>query len=94
MDPEHLKKLVRPDNRCPYCNALTDCATDPFDDSRPSPGDASVCIKCSEVAVFADDLSLRKPTEEEAMDFSSDLRIARCQVVIQQSKKTTLKWKG
>ena len=33
--------------------------------ARPSPGDASFCVYCSTILIFAEDLSLRVPTDEE-----------------------------
>jgi hypothetical protein len=35
------------------------------DDVDPKPGDMTVCIICGHVSVFADDLQLREPNDEE-----------------------------
>jgi hypothetical protein len=36
----------------------------------PHPGAISICLYCLTLAVFDEDLRLRKPTEEEAKEFA------------------------
>ncbi len=55
---------------CPTCGAILDAATGvkdmAIDDSAvPSPGDATVCIRCGGLAIFDKRLSLRRPTSAE-----------------------------
>lgn len=54
---------------CPYCDtrlagheALEAAAT-------PTPGDYSLCLGCLRLIVYAHDLSLRRPTEQEEEEF-------------------------
>lgn len=53
-----------PLSACPYCGALNDCASS-SDSSVPEPGCCAVCLYCSMVSVFADDMSLRVMTAAE-----------------------------
>ena len=51
--------------QCPYCSYQVDCATTITDKGPPEPGMFSICINCMNVCVFAEDMSIRKPTLEE-----------------------------
>ncbi len=45
-------------------------------DGQPGPipeeGNVSMCIECGQLLMFRSDLTLRLPTESEALDLSSD----------------------
>lgn len=60
---------------CPYCGRHHDLHSS-RENIKPTPGDISLCIGCSEIAVFTDDLQLRKPTEAEVdiIDADEDLQ--------------------
>lgn len=60
-----MHKTRLPACRCPYCGTQLDAATKLDRAIMPKPGDISVCIKCAQVLVFADDLMLRKPKPDE-----------------------------
>ncbi len=51
---------------CPHCHHSVDTGACSQGDANPKPGDKSICAYCGEISVFADNLQLRKPTEEEA----------------------------
>ena len=40
--------------------------------AKPDPGDWSICMHCGNLAIFADDLSLRPLTEAEAREAEAD----------------------
>lgn len=66
-------------SKCTACDKQVDAAT-PVDDaealdSRPSAGDATVCLGCGHIMIYAADLSLRDPTEEEMAEIAGDRRI-------------------
>lgn len=52
---------------CPNCGYRIDSASGLSKD-QPDPGDVSVCMKCGEVFLFAEDLTGRKPTVQELID--------------------------
>jgi hypothetical protein len=57
-----------PVTHCPACGSArngADRESKPGDRTEPRPGDFSVCVGCSCVTIFADDLTLRglKPDE-------------------------------
>lgn len=80
------KEFVR-ENKCPHCSYYCDCATAPFEGGGPKPGDGCVCLQCTQVSVFGEDLALRLPTPEECQEFSADLQIARVQVAIEATRR-------
>lgn len=54
-----------PSSACRSCGSPLDAATGVNAALRPYPGAASVCAYCGRIMIFAGDLSLREPTEEE-----------------------------
>jgi hypothetical protein len=59
---------------CPFCDYLLDAATHATDDNaRPSRGDLSVCLSCSEILIFDEELRPRAPYKGEVeAQFSQD----------------------
>ncbi len=60
-------KHEMPFTTCPVCNHVLTRATNAGTgiDSKPEPGDYTVCIYCHFLLVFNDDYSLRTPTEKD-----------------------------
>lgn len=54
-----------PECQCPVCECSIDGAGNFFDDHGPQPGTFAVCSECRNLNVFAEDLTLRAPTDEE-----------------------------
>ena len=60
------KSTRTPVNYCRSCNYRMDAASDAtLEGSIPKVGDWSVCIRCGELSVFNDDLTVRAPTQRE-----------------------------
>jgi hypothetical protein len=84
-----MSKLMSPDfdmpsAACPECGYGVDAATVVFEKpKKPVAGDIAVCFNCGTPNVFAEDLTLRRPTSEEEADFP--LEVARYQLEIRQS---------
>lgn len=59
-----------PMSRCLVCGYSFDCASRPGIDQtkRPRPGDFSLCLRCGEIYVFQDDMTVRLPTVKELME--------------------------
>jgi hypothetical protein len=68
-----------PEMKCLRCDAVLNQASDNHEDSRPEPGDFTVCLYCEHLMVFKNDLTLREPTNNEAVeaDTNSDLHEVR-----------------
>jgi hypothetical protein len=68
-----------PLNHCINCGKPIDSAsaTPDFPDVPPSPGDVAICLDCVHVHIYADDLTLRNPTEAELVDIAGDPEIVR-----------------
>jgi hypothetical protein len=66
------KKITRyPLTPCPYCLKGIDAATPVDDDAAvPGPGDVTLCFECGEWCVFAEGMTLRKPTDEELTEIA------------------------
>src|SRR5262245_46778345 len=59
--------------RCPSCGAPLDAHANTGDSaSAPAPHAAMVCSKCGHISIFGDDLELRHPTHEEALEIMLD----------------------
>ena len=70
-----MKTTRTPLNRCLECGYIIDAATETPDNPTerpPRPGDIAVCIACGCVHLFADDLTLRKPNDEEWLEIADD----------------------
>lgn len=59
-----------PLERCPSCHAELNSRHDVGHcDDPPQPGDVDICFYCARVHVIGTDGKLRKPTDEEALEF-------------------------
>ena len=63
---------VGPECRCPTCGHLFDRAEAFPGSHRPRSGDYSICINCRGVNVFAMDLTVRAPTDQELIAAAGD----------------------
>lgn len=65
-----------PPASCPNCGAVHNMAAAVDESARmPSPGDASICIKCGHLCVYDEHLDLRDPTGDEFVKIAGDERI-------------------
>jgi len=55
---------AHPRSPCPFCDAPLDRASSP-EGYHPSPGNFTVCLVCTQILIFKQDLSLRGATVEE-----------------------------
>jgi hypothetical protein len=60
-----LKGKVMPDCHCLNCDHNVNRAAAVDDDISPSPGDATICLYCSHIMIFTDDMGMRNPNDEE-----------------------------
>jgi hypothetical protein len=66
-------------SQCLHCGETLDGATSIDMDDAPDPGDITVCLLCGHIMAFADDMTLREPTDAEAKDAAGDPRILAIQ---------------
>lgn len=60
--------------RCVVCGTKLDSATRPGpEEERPRPGDLSLCLKCGEIYVFNQDMTIRVPTVAELMQCGPEI---------------------
>lgn len=64
-----------PNYHCLDCGREMDAATTVpglNEDAEPHPGAVSLCLQCGNVAIFADDMTLRPLTDDEVVDLAGD----------------------
>ena len=74
-------------DNCPDCGKLLNACTDPDSDTVPAEGDFGICIGCQGVHVFTENLSRRRPTEDELLLLPLDV-LSRYQRAITGAKCT------
>jgi hypothetical protein len=73
-----------PVTRCPVCGHKLDAATAVNGKRPPIPGAVSVCIRCSALLIFDQDLNLRKLAKQDLIELRRDPQIWGMIVHIQQ----------
>ena len=63
-----------PSSPCTNCGKLVDSATALDGDHTPKPGDVTICLYCHHLMVFADDMTVRNPTDDEVREMRSEER--------------------
>ena len=63
-----------PATLCWHCDRMLDAASGlaPNEGAKPESGAVSLCLYCGAIAVFAEELALRPPTEAELNDMEKD----------------------
>lgn len=69
-----------PPSRCTACGKLNDSAGGV--NTSPEPGDYVLCIGCGHLMAYADDMSLRNLTNEEAREAAGSKRIKAVRAAI------------
>lgn len=66
----HIRSFYLPVSACTNCGRQMDGATawNEGKVTRPEPGDKSICAYCGHLMVFADDLTLRDPNDNDIME--------------------------
>ena len=75
---------------CPFCGRAVNRTASFFNDTRPSPGDVSICAYCVQISLFDGNLNLRRPTPEEFTALLEDDQMRREIVTAQQTIKAAL----
>jgi hypothetical protein len=88
---EQIHSTEIPATACPYCDYASDSAADLEGQETPSPEDFSICISCAQILIFADDLTLRKPTADEEKSARQITDVRRYQAAVRAHNRTTLK---
>ena len=63
--------------RCLNCNQSLDAASAFDEKARPSPNDLTVCLYCSHLMAFDDDLNLRPLTDAEIIECAGHAEIIK-----------------
>ena len=59
------KSWTNEERTCPHCGYVTDMTSSVSENARPEPGAMTICIKCWNVGLFNDDMTIRVPTEDD-----------------------------
>ena len=72
-----------PESICRNCGLPSSAATHiEGDDISPEPGNFSICVRCRTLSIFANDLTLREPTEDEWTEIASDKDIKKATWIV------------
>ena len=74
MNKEFVKK-----NNCPYCTYESDSATMIGGNRKPSPGDLTFCLMCSQPSQFDDTMTLVKFDLDSVTDINERIRLKSIQ---------------
>jgi hypothetical protein len=77
--------------RCVQCNAELNTARNMDTDSMPEPGDFTICLYCSHLMVFKDDLTLREPTNMEAVEASTNSDLHEVRAFVNEYRRHRVK---
>lgn len=102
MDSKGDTGAVIPECNCPWCGKLFDRASHMMKkESRPKPGDFSVCINCSMVNRFGPDLRIERTSSdkewsEQPEPLPSEIRALRRAILLMNSTspEEQQKWKN
>ena len=62
-----------PVNRCLNCRKKINAASPVDPHARPpEPGDIAICLDCAHVQIYADDMTVREPTDAEIVEIAGD----------------------
>ena len=79
-----------PLNHCLDCGHAIDASMptpDHPNNSTPGPGDLAICLHCAHVMIYADDLTVRAPTDVEVVEIAGDPDMVRAVNAIAQFNK-------
>lgn len=79
-----MNTTVMPECKCTACGASMDRATH-VGTVTPAPGDVAICFDCGHVMIFADDLTVRDPTDAEIHKIAGDREVVAAQKFRQES---------
>lgn len=57
---------------CPYCETVIDAVLPLNENHLPKAGNLSFCLNCEKIAIFTEELDLRKMTEAEGQEIESN----------------------
>ena len=69
-----LRDTKMPDTACLECGKPVDRGLS-LNGQRMKPGDLTICLNCSALAVFAEDRSLRPLTDEELVEVAGSVEL-------------------
>ena len=75
------------ESKCPECGKRLDGCSGVNHNRQPKVGDVTICIKCTEIAVFGNNLKLRKPTKKEMEEFKKNTELMGAQTKLKQFRK-------
>lgn len=76
-----MKETLVPESICLDCGKRLDCATRLRGADAPVPGDVTICLNCGHIMVFADDMTLRNPTDAEIVAIAGNREVVAVQKV-------------
>jgi len=75
------------ESKCPECGKRLDGCSGVNHNDQPKAWDVSICIQCASIAVFGEDLRLRKPTCKESTEFEKNAELMEAQEKMKRFRK-------
>jgi hypothetical protein len=72
---------------CTQCGKTLNMASDGDDEHAPNGGDFTICLYCEHLLVFNDDLSLREPSNEEAIEAQANTNLEEARAMARKYKE-------
>jgi hypothetical protein len=82
-----MKTTKLPRSECLNCGHPLDRATHVDGARRAKPGDVTLCIRCSHIMIFTEDMSFRNPTDEELTEIAADADVMRAAVALARMRE-------
>jgi hypothetical protein len=82
-----MKTTELPRSECLNCGHPLDRATSATGDHTAKPGDVTLCIRCSHIMIFTDEMGFRDPTEKELADIAADADVMRAAAALARMRR-------
>jgi hypothetical protein len=77
-----IESTETPTTHCRNCGEEIGMSTGLKDGVRPTPGSFSLCLYCGHLSVYADDLTLREPTDEEVKAVAGNAEFRKASEIV------------
>ena len=79
-------------DKCLACGTVIDCASGVTTESKPKPGDITICLYCGHLMAFDNELMVRTLTDAEMLEVAGNKDILEIQRVRGEVMKHRRSW--
>lgn len=81
-----MRETRLPETKCLNCGHKLDAASSIKHDNAPKPGDVTLCIECSHIMIFTQDMGLRNLSSEEMDEIAKDDDVLKTAMVLKRMR--------